>query len=233
MKQRGFLPSVQSASGSIRICRNYRMDRLHGISGLQRGTSFFAALFLAVCGWFALQPKALLADSSYIYDSDLVINGTVTTTGGATIPTPNDDGPYLFAMGDPRTVSGNGTWNIVGHMALRYERYYVTFAMTGGTINITDGAHFCMGGWGGLHGTIRYRDWTNNKSSMTVNGTLNLWDTGCEVRVDSLNGHGSIIQGGGDSSDLYVGVNNGSGTFSGTFGGTNGYVSLVKNGSGT
>ena len=85
----------------------------------------------------------------------------------------------------------------------------------GGLINIAAGGGLQNGGWQSI-------TWTNNKASLNVNGSLDLWD-GNSVTVDALLGSGSIAAGNGSTQTFNIGVNGGSGTYSG----------VINNGAGT
>ena len=94
-------------------------------------------------------------------------------------------------------------------------------------IDIVSGTTLENGGWS-------KGDWSANKASLQVDGTLDLWD-GNTVYVDALTGSGTVTHTNyGNDGNLTVGVNNGSGTFSGTITETSGHqTSLTKEGSGT
>ncbi len=147
----------------------------------------------------------------------------------------NDGANYTFGVSGGTTVSGNGTFEKSGNGIMALDGngggHQVTFAMTGGTIDI-EGGTLRNGGWaGGV--------WTNNRASMNIgtSGTFDLWD-GNPVFVDALTGSGTVNknQDSGGTEVLNIGSNNGSGTFSGIIQNTRtngGGVGIVKMGSGT
>jgi len=131
------------------------------------------------------------------------------------------------------TFTGNGTLNFNGSGVIGLDNsggfHPDTFSMTGGSITVQSGVTLRNGGWcGGI--------WTDNLASLNLAGgaTLDVWD-GNTVRVDALTGAGTVTHTNwGDLTNLTIGVNNGSGTFSGTITETFGHqTSLTKNGTGT
>ena len=104
----------------------------------------------------------------------------------------------------------------------------VTMSMAaGGLINIAAGAGIQNGGWQNM-------TWTNNHASLTLSGSLDIWD-GNEVIVDALNGNGVLThtQQLGTNLPVEIGINNGSGTFTGTITNASGYpLNLNKLGTG-
>ena len=83
---------------------------------------------------------------------------------------------------------------------------------------------------GGWASTI----WTNNQASMYIasGGTFDIWN-GITVYIDALNGSGTIKCGSGGPGPMYIGVANGSGTFSGNVIFDQDNVTLIKVGTGT
>lgn len=157
----------------------------------------------------------------------LIRNSIIDTTGGTT---------FLDYDSPQNTYIGNGTLKIsnngTGSVPLGSSGGVAptVLAMTGGLITIDSGVTFVNGGW-------QKGIWTNNKSSLQVNGTLDVTD-GNPVFVNSLNGAGAITLGyvwASRATELNVGVLGGSGTFSGSiqephWAGS--FVRIVKHGSG-
>jgi autotransporter-associated beta strand protein len=153
----------------------------------------------------------------------------VNTTGGTTVI--NTDNPQNKYLGNGiLQISADGGDNRI-FVGSAFNTPVTEFAMTsGGLITIDTGVGLVNGGFS--RGV-----WTNNLADLTINGTgsLDMWD-GNPVRVDALNGTGSILLGfGGKDKELRVGVDGGSGTFSGNIAQSNsGYVlRLYKEGAGT
>ncbi len=153
--------------------------------------------------------------------------GTIDTTGGTTVL--NYDAPSNTYIGNGTLqISNNGSGSV--SLGIDSGTIPTVIAMTGGLITIDPGVTFVNGGWSkGI--------WTNNKSDLQVNGTLDVSD-GNPVIVNSLNGAGAIILADVASSratELHVGVLGGSGTFSGTIQEPHpagSFVRIVKQGAG-
>lgn len=155
----------------------------------------------------------------------------INTTGGTTVL--STDNPQNRYQGNgilqisTDAPGGDGTISL----GSAFNTPVTEFAMTsGGLISIDAGVRL-------LNGGFARAVWTNNLADMTINSTgiFDMWD-GQAVRVDALNGAGSIALGIGNANkELRVGVDNGSGTFSGNIaqstGGT--VLRLFKEGSGT
>ena len=132
------------------------------------------------------------------------------------------------------SISGNGEWRITGgtlgneapNTPVGSGRGLAISLGTGARIDIQSGATLLNGGWQSL-------EWSGNQADLTVDGTLDLWD-GNAVRVDALNGSGSITKNhpGNSPTELRLGVDGGSGTFSGSIANPSAQISLVKTGSG-
>ncbi len=127
------------------------------------------------------------------------------------------------------SISGLGVLRIAGGATVSAGGGGRSLALAlgpGALIDLQAGGLLFNGGWQPIN-------WSNNKASINVEGTLNLWD-GQEAYVDALNGSGSVENGHGGvtGKGLTVGVNGGSGTFGGVFSSANGPRSLTKNGAG-
>ena len=160
---------------------------------------------------------------------------TYTVASGAVF---NLDGNTSFA-GGITTISGDGTLRISGgQFTAGADGRDLTLAMGGGgpgsaaLIDIQSGAAMDNGGWQSV-------TWTDNKASLNVNGTFDVWD-GQNVFVDALTGSGSVTIGNVTwsalNTTLSVGLNGGSGTFGGVISGTGSgddTLNLTKQGSGT
>lgn len=153
----------------------------------------------------------------------------VNTTGGTTVL--NVDNPQNKYLGNGiLQISADGGDNRI-FLGSAFNTPVTEFAMTsGGLITIDTGIGLVNGGFSRAV-------WTNNLADLTINGTgsLDIWD-GNPVRVDALNGTGSIALGIGlKDKELRVGVDGGSGTFSGNIAQSNGsfILRLYKEGAGT
>ncbi|MGL4400963.1 MAG: beta strand repeat-containing protein, partial [Luteolibacter sp.] len=154
----------------------------------------------------------------------------VNTTGGTTVL--NIDNPQNRYLGNGiLQISTDGVDGTIS-LGSASNTPVTEFAMTsGGLISIDSGVRLLNGGF--ARGV-----WTNNFADLTINstGSLDMWD-GNPVRVDALNGTGSILLGfaGGKDKELRVGVDGGSGTFSGNIAQAIGttVLRLYKEGAGT
>ncbi len=162
------------------------------------------------------------------------VGRTTTVASGAVFELNNSNNTFTSLM-PVSTVTGTGTFRLSGSSTINQDLNgtvgtRLTFAMdAGGLIDLQDTSKLTNGGWKEL-------DWTNNKADMNIasGATFDIWD-GLEVKIDALTGSGSVVKGhgGGDSTLLTVGVNNGSGTFSGNMTITAGQFSFTKVGTGT
>ncbi len=127
------------------------------------------------------------------------------------------------------SFTGAGTLNIASGWLRRSTNQgsVVTMSMSGGgLISVAQGAGIQNGGWQNI-------TWTSNLASLSLSGTLDLWD-GNQVNVDALSGSGVVTSnpGSGGSQTLEIGVNNGSGLFSGTIVNGSRTTALLKTGTG-
>ena len=141
----------------------------------------------------------------------------------------NLDGNTGVASGTT-TLAGNGTLLLSGGSLSNDtgSGYNLHIELgSGALLDIRAGASMTNGGW-------QNTDWTDNRCRLNVDGTLDLWDGGA-VRVDALTGDGLITKNhpGNSPTELRVGVDGGSGSFSGTITNAASLVALVKTGSGT
>jgi uncharacterized repeat protein (TIGR02543 family) len=153
---------------------------------------------------------------------------TIDTTGGTTVLNYNAPQNNYIGNGTLQVSKAGGGSITLGTGAGVAN---TVFAMTGGLITIDSGVTLQNGGWSkGI--------WTNNQADMEVNGTLDLWD-GNPVYINALSGAGSIAYGspsGTGVRELFIGVNDGGGTFFGTIADTQfagQILRIVKNGAGT
>jgi autotransporter-associated beta strand protein len=154
--------------------------------------------------------------------------GRTTTVASGAVLELNDSNNAFATLMPTSTVTGDGTFRLSGNSIItQYENgaggNRLTFAMTGGLIDLQGTTNLYNGGWQELN-------WTDNKASMNIasGAALNLAD-GQDIFVDALTGAGNVV-GGLPARALIVGVNGGSGTFSGSI---DIGASLIKQGSGT
>jgi autotransporter-associated beta strand protein len=128
------------------------------------------------------------------------------------------------------TLTGTGTLQKTGAGTLTLGQS----GINGGTVNISlSGGALIDLQAGTLESSSAYQgNWDNNKASLNVAGGAIFQVKETQVNVDALTGSGTVEQDYGGNG-IYVGVNNGSGTFSGVI--QDGAVSLAltKSGSGT
>ena len=146
----------------------------------------------------------------------------VDTTGGVTLSAGNK---YIGA-GTLTANSGGDLWLGGDGGAPNTE-----FAMTGGLMDIFSGTTVRNGGW-------QKGVWTDNKATLQVNGTLDIFD-GNDIFADALTGSGTV----GISSSISwvtlnksitLGVNGGGGTFTGTISDSgDDTIGIIKEGEGT
>jgi fibronectin-binding autotransporter adhesin len=183
----------------------------------------------------------LLLSGANAYTGTTTISvGTLKTQGSAFSGTPrtwsissgavlNTDGTTGVATGTT-TINGAGTLRITGGTfsnGVGSGRNITMSMSSGGLIDIQAGATLLNGGWQNI-------TWTANLASMNVDGNLDVWD-GLNIYIDALTGSGTITRGSNfaPTTTIFVGVNNGSGTFSGVISNGVGSILLTKNGSGT
>ena len=160
----------------------------------------------------------------YTFSGALGGTGAVTVTGGSLklIGAYTNAHTYAISSGAVLDLNGGGGWstttfNGAGTLRLSGGSFSGASAATmalsaGGLIDIVSGATLVNP----YNSNLRI-NWTNNKASMTVNGTFDLND-GASPIVDALNGSGTISRTRNTNgvTTLQVGVNNGGGTFSGS-----------------
>ncbi len=176
-----------------------------------------------------------------VSNGTLVISGqqyfqvgrTTTINAGGTLNLTNSVNTFTTLM-PVSTINGSGTFRLSGNSTINQSSggssgNRLTFAMTGGTIDLQGTAQLVNGGWQELY-------WANNKSSLNIaaGAKFDMWD-GQAVYVDALTGSGTIDknQGNGATGTLTLGVNNGSGIFTGIIKNTQTFVALTKTGTGT
>jgi autotransporter-associated beta strand protein len=172
--------------------------------------------------------------------------GSYSVAAGATLALSDLGGGQGSGTSAPpngtTTFAGSGTLSILSGWLNNNSNNHstVNFAMgPGGLINIQSGGAIQNGGYGNTN-------WGGNFASMTVSGTMDIWD-GNNVQVDALNGNGTITEGygvnGGGAKIVTVGIAGGSGTYSGTItdnpagggtthGGASGRINFTKTGAG-
>ena len=124
------------------------------------------------------------------------------------------------------TLRKTGGWPLgLGNQAA-FQSAKVYLNMTGGLIDI-EGGVIMNGGWSG-------GQWTNNKAGLYIasGARFDVWN-GNTVYIDALTGSGTVDKGQSGTSNIIIGVNNGSGTFSGIIQNPSGSISITKQGSGT
>ena len=130
--------------------------------------------------------------------------------------------------GGALTVNGNGTWQISGgllQLGTESGNESIRINMTGGTIQIDAGAKLRNGP------NVANKNWASNRANLLVNGTLAFWDGGT-IYADGLDGSGVITQEAAGSGTLFLGMNNGSGSFSGQISDGSGQLAIFKQGIG-
>ena len=149
-----------------------------------------------------------------------------TVSGGATLEILVDNGGQL--QFDGGTISGSGTLvvNTNGSVLFGANNHAENISLgSGGLIDVQAGL---------LRNEYYEGIWTNNLASLEVDSgaTFNTWDSPATY-VDALIGAGTIDKGQNNSNPLYIGVNNGSGTFSGVIENSTGNNTIIKQGTGT
>ena len=136
--------------------------------------------------------------------------------------------PYYAALPSPNQITGAGTLRKTGLGALDLSTngFGTTMALSSGAlIDIQAGIL--------RNGQYQNSTWTNNLSNMTIaaGASFDTWN-GAPVRINNLNGAGSIINGFASGTTLTMGVDNGiGGNFTGNI--TAIGLGLVKDGTGT
>lgn len=171
--------------------------------------------------------------------------GTFPAAGGISIATSailsfSPSGTVSIGATVAPAITGGGTFQTYsGVTALGNQgntAYKVNMKLSPGAIIDVAGGTLMNGGWQGGVWTDGLT-WTN-LADLSVAGTFDVWD-GNPVYVNKLDGNGSVGTGmNAGTRYLYVGADNGSGTFSGTVacnltGATNSTLVFVKIGSGT
>ncbi|MDB4055823.1 autotransporter-associated beta strand repeat-containing protein, partial [Akkermansiaceae bacterium] len=157
------------------------------------------------------------AQQSYVVGSGATLEFSRALVDGAEVGTKNIK---------KFNLSGAGTFKKAGDAELR--------AFSASTINMSSGALFHVeSGLFTLGGNNNAADWSGNLSDLQVESGASIDGTGGAMRVNGLNGAGTVLINGG----ITVGADNGSGSFSGAIvdsalGSTDTY-NLTKEGSGT
>ncbi len=163
--------------------------------------------------------------------------GRTTTVASGAVLELNDSNNTFTSLMPVSSITGAGTFRLSGNSTINQElngavSNRLTFAMdAGGLIDLQGTSRLTNGGW-------KQMNWTANNASLNIasGATFDIWD-GLEVRVDALNGSGTVTKGHPDPNtfSLTVGVAGGSGTFSGAIQNTSGagIVAITKVGSGT
>lgn len=166
-----------------------------------------------------------------ISEGTLKITGTVKTSGFAIAEKATlviDTTTASRDFGANQTFTGSGTFIKIGANNLGWGQAVATFAMDAGAEIRVEGGTFIGGSWGN-------ENWTNNKSSLYVANGATFAGVEANVRVDALNGDGTISTGynGSGYQNFTFGVANGSGEFSGTLANGSATGNFVKVGTGT
>jgi fibronectin-binding autotransporter adhesin len=170
----------------------------------------------------------------------VIVNNAAFVTAARTWTVATGSTLNLALSGNARAVTGTTTLNGAGTIRISTGNlnnandgsggvgHNVVIAQAaGGLLQIDSGAKLFNGGW-------QNTSTAGNLGSITVNGTLDLWD-GNSLTFDALNGSGTIGNTSGTpkpSSTLTVGINGGSGNFSGVLNLFN-WGNLIKEGAGT
>jgi len=236
--------TVDALTGSGTVRNGYAPDGLQTLTvGVANGSGTFSGTILGIGGGVALTKTGTgtqtLAGANTYTGTTTVSDGTLTLQGGAFSTTArsyvigaagvlNLDGNTDVASGTT-TISGGGVLRVTGgsFMDTVGPGRNITMSLGGGAlIDVQAGAKMTNGGWQNI-------TWTSNFADLNVDGTLDIWD-GKTVIVDALTGSGTVTHTSyGASTNLTVGVDNGSGIFGGTITETSGHaVSLTKQGTG-
>lgn len=126
------------------------------------------------------------------------------------------------------SFSGAGTLKKTGSAKAEWTTGAATFSLSSGSLIDVEGGTF-------VGGSNANDVWTNNYSDLTVASGATFRGVEANVRVDALNGAGTIKSGynGSGYVNFTFGVDNGSGTFSGVLADDNYTGNFVKNGNGT
>lgn len=183
-------------------------------------------------------PGTLILSGSNGYTGDtFVAAGTMKLEGGAFSTTARN---YFISPGavmhnassqipsGTTTISGGGTLRGSFTNAIGNFRFLNLSMGAGGLIDVPSGDSIFNGGWNAI-------SWDVNLATLNVDGSINIWD-GNAITAAALTGAGTLEStfNNGTATNINLGANNGSGTFSGniTAVGTR-VISLVKSGSGT
>ena len=128
------------------------------------------------------------------------------------------------------TFSGAGTLRKTGAGQVLWGLSAATFALSAGSLIDVQA--------GNMSGSSSGNEvWTNNYSGLTVASGATFQGVEGSVKVDALNGAGTVTSGWLGTGSITVGINNGSGTFSGVIGDfdlASGHTgSIIKVGTGT
>ncbi len=179
----------------------------------------------------------LILPSANTYTGQTTVSGGVlqlTNTSASTAFSVATGAALEFNVGSglrdlpTATFSGAGTLTKTGAGDLRWGAGAATFALGAGSlIDVQAGTFF-----GGASGN---ENWTANASSLSVAGGATFNGAEANVRVDALNGAGTIRTGAssGGYSTFTAGVGNGGGTFSGVIANDTAPGRLTKEGTGT
>ena len=159
-----------------------------------------------------------------------VASDNFTVNSGSTLEFNTGSGNQILSTG---TITGGGTFVKSGSndLSLGASGQVQNMSMSGGGLIHVQG--------GRLRNDYGNGNWDDNLASLTIDSgaSVDLWDSPGGITVDALNGAGNITRYryGPSSTNVTVGVNGGSGTFSGVISDDtnyNKYVALVKEGAG-
>lgn len=151
---------------------------------------------------------------------------TISIASGATLELAIASGTRTYTAN--QTFSGAGTLLKSGAGEVLWGSAIATFALgSGSLINVTGGR--LMGG------SFGNDVWSANLSGLTISSGATFDGVESNVRVDAVNGAGSLRTGfnGSGYTNLAIGVNGGSGTFSGVISNSSNSGFVVKEGTGT
>ena len=201
---------------------------LSGNGGLTNNASGTTTLSgaLTYTGTTTVSQGVLLVSNPSVFQSSAL---SIASGGTLQVDTPSYGAAYVMSSisgGGTYLKTGVGQWDMLLPPSGNPPAY---ISMSQGALIDVEQGELRLG-WGPI------QNWTANQASLNVasGANFNIWDCPA-VYVDALTGAGQVYtQQSGKTPTLYLGVANGSGTFSGeidAWGTTT--INLTKNGSGT